>query len=183
MLLERIGRNWWLLVLRGVVAILFGLVAWVWPGLTLTALVLLWGFYALADGVLALVGAFSGTSDTPWWVLALIGIVSIGAAVVAFVFPGLTAVGLLYVIAFWSLITGVSAIVAAIELRREIDGEFWLGLAGAFSILFGAILIARPGIGALAMMWMIGTYAVVFGVMLIALGFRVRRTVPTAESA
>jgi len=124
--------------------------------------------------VLAFVGAFSGKTETPWWALMLIGIVSMGAAVVAFVYPGLTAVGLLYVIAFWAIATGVLAIVAAIQLRRAIEGEFWLGLAGALSILYGAFLMARPGIGALAVVWMIGTYAVVFGVVLVALGLRVK---------
>ena len=176
--LEMIARNWWSIVLRGVAAILFGLMAWIWPGVTLGALVLLWGCYALADGVLAIVGAFSRTSETPWWALALIGIISIGAGVVAFVYPGLTAVGLLYVMAFWAIATGVVEIVAAIELRREIEGEFWLGLAGAISILFGGLLIARPGIGALAVVWMIGTYAVLFGVALVALCLRLKMVGP-----
>ena len=174
MLVDMIARNWWSLVLRGVCAIVFGVVAWIWPGVTLGALVLLWGCYAFVDGVLAFVGAFSGKTETPWWALMLIGIVSMGAAVVAFVYPGLTAVGLLYVIAFWAIATGVLAIVAAIQLRRAIEGEFWLGLAGALSILYGAFLMARPGIGALAVVWMIGTYAVVFGVVLVALGLRVK---------
>lgn len=174
MLVDMIARNWWSLVLRGVCAIVFGVVAWIWPGVTLGALVLLWGCYAFIDGVLAFVGAFSGKTETPWWALMLIGIVSMGAAVVAFVYPGLTAVGLLYVIAFWAIATGVLAIIAAIQLRRAIEGEFWLGLAGALSILYGAFLMARPGIGALAVVWMIGTYAVVFGVVLVALGLRVK---------
>jgi uncharacterized membrane protein HdeD (DUF308 family) len=174
MLLEMMAQNWWSIVMRGVVAILFGLMAWIWPGVTLGALVLLWGCYAFADGVLALTGAFSDTARSSWWALAIIGIVSIGAALVAFVYPGLTAVGLLYLIAFWAMVTGVLAIVAAIELRREIENEFWLGLAGALSVLFGALLIARPGVGALALLWMIGTYAVASGVMLVALGLRVR---------
>jgi uncharacterized membrane protein HdeD (DUF308 family) len=177
MLIEMMARNWWAIVLRGVVAILFGLMAWLWPGVTLGALVLLWGCYAFADGVLAFAGAFSDANRTPWWALVLIGIVGVGAALFAFVYPGLTAVGLLYLIAFWAMVTGLFAIVAAIELRQEIEGEFWLGLAGALSVLFGAFLIARPGVGALAVVWMIGTYAVVSGVMLVALGLRVRRAV------
>jgi uncharacterized membrane protein HdeD (DUF308 family) len=177
MLLDMLARNWWAVVLRGVVAILFGMMAWIWPGVTLGALVFLWGCYAFADGVLALISAFSGASRTPWWALGLIGIVSIGAAMVAFVYPGLTAVGLLYVIALWAIVTGVLAVAAAFDLRREIEGEFWLGLAGIVSMMFGAFLIARPGIGGLAVVWMIGSYAVVFGVMLVALGLRARRLV------
>jgi uncharacterized membrane protein HdeD (DUF308 family) len=169
-----IAGNWWLIVLRGVCAILFGLAAWIWPGVTLGALVMLWGAYAFADGVLAFASAFSGSTGTPWWALVLIGIVSIGAAVAAFVYPGLTAVGLLYVMAFWAIASGAFAIAAAIELRRVIEGEFWLGLGGVVSILFGMFLIARPGVGALAVVWAIGTYAVLFGVILVALGLRVK---------
>ncbi len=174
MLQQLMARSWWTTVLRGVFAILFGLMAWFWPGVTLGALVLLWGCYAFADGVLAFAAVFSGTTGRPWWALVLSGVVGIGAALFAFILPGLTAVGLLYVIAFWAILEGALAIVAAFELRREIENEFWLGLAGIVSILFGVILISRPGIGALAVVWMIGTYAIVFGVMLIGLGLRVR---------
>jgi len=180
MLLQLIARRWWSIVLRGVCAILFGLMAWFWPGATLGALVFLWGCYAFADGVLALAGAFSGVSETPWWALVLGGLVSLGAAAAAFFYPGLTAVTLLYLIAFWAIGTGALEIVAAIQLRRVIDGEFWLGLAGAVSILFGAILIVRPGAGALAVAWMIGTYAVGFGVLLVVLGLRVKGLSPSA---
>src|SRR5262245_53082758 len=158
MLLQVLARNWWAIELRGVCAILFGLMAWLWPGVTLGALVFLWGVYALADGGLAFAAAFSGSTGTPWWALALIGIVSFGAAGAAFFYPGLTALGLLYVIAFWAIVTGGLAIVAAIELRRLINGELWLALAGIVSIVFGVILIARPGVGALAVTWMIGAY-------------------------
>jgi uncharacterized membrane protein HdeD (DUF308 family) len=178
MLLHIASRNWWSIVLRGVCAILFGLLAWFWPGVTLTALVLLWGGYALADGVLAFAGAFSGQTATPWWALVFTGIVSLAAAAFAFLFPGLTAVGLLYLIGFWAIFTGALEIVAAIQLRREIEGEFWLGFAGFASVLFGVLLIARPGIGALAVMWMIGTYAIAFGVLLVAHGLHVKSLLP-----
>jgi uncharacterized membrane protein HdeD (DUF308 family) len=177
MLLELMARNWWAIVMRGIVAILFGLTAWIWPGVTLGALVFLWGCYAFADGVLAIAAAFTGRTGTPWWALVLIGIVSIGAAAAALFFPGLTAVGLLYLMAFWAIATGALAIVAAIDLRREIEGEVWLALGGVLSMLFGAFLIARPGAGALAVVWLIGSYAVAFGAALIALGVRVKRAV------
>ena len=128
--------------------------------------------------ILAIAGAFSGSSTTPWWALLVIGLVSLFAAAFAILFPGLTAVGLLYVIGFWAIVTGALEIVTAIQLRREIEGEFWLGLAGFASILFGAFLFARPGLGALAVMWMIGTYAVAFGVLLVAHGLHVRSFTP-----
>jgi uncharacterized membrane protein HdeD (DUF308 family) len=178
MLLHTMSRNWWSIVLRGVCAILFGLLAWLWPGVTLKVLVLFWAGYALADGILAFAGAFSGTTGTPWWALVIAGIVSLAAAAIAVLFPGLTAIGLLYLIGFWAIVTGVLAIVSAIQLRREIAGEFWLGLAGFASILFGALLIMRPGVGALAVMWMIGTYAIAFGVILVAHGLHVRSLTP-----
>jgi len=173
-MLRFIARNWWMLVLRGACAILFGVLAFTWPGVTLGALVLLWGVYAFADGILAFAAAFSGAAGTPWWVLILEGLVSIAAAAAAVLYPGITAIVLLYVIAAWAIVTGVFEIAAAIQLRKEIEGEIWLGLAGLASIFFGLALFARPGAGALAVVWIIGAYAIVFGALLVALGFRVK---------
>jgi uncharacterized membrane protein HdeD (DUF308 family) len=173
-MLRLMARNWWLLVLRGVCAIMFGVLAWTWPGVTLHVLVLLFGAYALVDGVLAFAAAFSGSTNAPWWVLVIEGLAGVLAAGAAFFVPGITAVILLLVIAFRAIIGGVLEIAAAIRLRKEIEGEFWLALAGAGSILFGVVLLARPALGALAVIWMIGVYAVIFGGLLIALGFRVR---------
>jgi uncharacterized membrane protein HdeD (DUF308 family) len=155
-MLHFLGRNWWLLVLRGICAILFGLLAFTWPGMTLGALVLLFGVYAFANGMLAFAAAFSNSTDTPWGILVLEGAVSIAAASAIFLFPGITAVVLLYVMAMWAIVTGVFQIGAAIQLRKEIEGEVWLGLAGLASVLFGVVLLARPGIGALAVVWIIG---------------------------
>jgi len=168
------AKNWWAVALRGVCAILFGVLAWALPAAALGGLVLLWGAYAFADGVLAIVGAFSGASGRPWWVLALEGLVGLGAAAVTFFNPALTAIALLYLIAAWAIATGVLEIAAAIRLRKQIEGEFWLGLAGLASIAFGGLLMARPGAGALAVVWIIGAYAIVFGVMLVALGIRLK---------
>jgi uncharacterized membrane protein HdeD (DUF308 family) len=173
-MLRLLARNWWLIVIRGICAIVFGLFAWAWPGLTLSVLVLLWGAYAFADGILAFVAAFAGAEGTPWWALTIEGLVSLAAAAAAVLYPGVTAVVLLFVVALWAIVTGVLEIAAAIQLRKEIQNEFWLGLAGVGSILFGLVLIARPGLGALAVVWMIGSYAVLFGVLLVALGFRLR---------
>src|SRR5262245_9311159 len=180
-MLRLMARNWWLLVLRGVFAILFGLIAWTMPGVTLRALILIWGAYAFLDGVLAFVAAFFGSAGSPWWVLVFEGLVGIAAAGAAFFFPGVTAVVLLLVIAMWAIITGILEIVEAIRLRKEIEGEFWLGLAGAGSVVFGLLLIARPGLGALAVVWMIGLYALLFGGVLVALGFRMRALKSTLQ--
>ena len=173
-MLHFLGRNWWLLVLRGICAILFGLLAFTWPGMTLGALVLLFGVYAFANGMLAFAAAFSNSTDTPWGILVLEGAVSIAAASAIFLFPGITAVVLLYVMAMWAIVTGVFQIGAAIQLRKEIEGEVWLGLAGLASVLFGVVLLARPGIGALAVVWIIGGYSVLFGMLLVALGLGVK---------
>src|SRR5919202_355383 len=174
-MLDVLARNWWALALRGVVAILFGLAALVWPGLTLTALVLLFGADALVDGVFAVVAAIARAGrERHWWALLLEGLLGIAAGVVTLAWPGITGLVLLLFIAAWAIITGVVEIVAAIRLRREIEGEFLLGLGGALSVLFGLLLIVRPGAGALAVAWLIGIYAILFGALLLALAFRLR---------
>jgi uncharacterized membrane protein HdeD (DUF308 family) len=170
-----LARNWWTLVLRGVLAILFGVMAFVWPGLTLGALVLLFGAYAFVDGAFAIAAALAGrTGGIPWWALLVEGLIGIGAGIATAVWPGITALTLLYVIAAWALATGVFEIVAAIRLRREIVGEWVLVLSGVLSILLGVGLALFPGTGALALVWYVGAYAIVFGVLLIALGLRLR---------
>jgi uncharacterized membrane protein HdeD (DUF308 family) len=173
-MLQFIGRNWWLLVLRGICAILFGVLAFTWPGMTLRVLILLFGAYAFTNGILAFAAAVSNSTGTPWWILVLEGLVSVAAALAILLYPGITALVLLVVIATWAIVTGGIEIAAAIQLRKEMEGEIWLGLAGVASIVFGALLLARPGVGALAVAWMIGAYTVMFGVMLIALGFHVK---------
>jgi len=173
-MLNLIAKNWWVLLLRGICAILFGLFALTRPGITLGALITLWAIYAFVDGVLAFVAALSGSSGRPWWLLVLEGVVGVGAAAVAFLSPGVTAIVLLFFIAARAIVAGILEIAAAIQLRKEIEGELWLGLAGAGSVLFGLVLMARPGVGALAVVWMIGLYAILFGGLLVALGFRVR---------
>lgn len=174
-MLADLARNWWVLVLRGVIGVLFGLAAFFWPGITLLALVLLWGAYALLDGIFALVAAVKKTDrQTPTWALVLEGIAGILAAVLAVVWPGITALVLVYLIAAWAIVTGILEIVAAIRLRREIPGEWLLGLSGVLSLLFGLYVAVFPGAGALAIVWIIGAYAIVFGILLIALGFRLR---------
>ena len=130
--------NWWAFVLRGIFAILFGILTFILPGMALITLIFLWGFYALADGVFNLVAAFRHeNTQRHWWALLIEGIMSIAAGVIAFTLPGITALALLVVIAFWAIATGVMEIIAAVRLRRQIQGEWMLSLAGVISILFG----------------------------------------------
>jgi uncharacterized membrane protein HdeD (DUF308 family) len=167
--------HWWALGIRGVIAILFGLAALLRPGIALEALILLFGAYALVDGVFAIVGVFGGTrGGTPRWVLLLEGVAGVLAGLIAFVLPGMTALVLLYLIAGWSIATGVLEAATAIRLRREIQGEWALVAGGALSVLFGVVLAVLPVVGILSLVWLIGAYAVAFGVLLIITAFRVR---------
>lgn len=172
---DLLNRNWGMLALRGAVAILFGFLTFVWPGLTLAALVLLFGAYALLDGIFAWVVALRNLKAPRVWVLFLEGITGILAGILTFIWPGITGLALLYVIAFWSLVTGVFEILAAIRLREEIPNEWLLGLSGVLSVLFGLFLVVFPGAGALTVAWMIGAYAIAFGAMLLGLAFQVRQ--------
>jgi uncharacterized membrane protein HdeD (DUF308 family) len=174
MVAESLARRWWVMVLRGVAAIVFGLLAFTMPGLTLAALILLYGGYALVDGVFNLIAAVSGRGARPWWALLLAGLVSIAAGAVAFAMPGLTALALVYLIAAWAIVRGVVEIAAAIRLRKVIANEWWLGLSGALSVAFGVLAMLAPGAGALALVLWIGAYAVIFGALLVAFGVRVR---------
>jgi uncharacterized membrane protein HdeD (DUF308 family) len=165
--------HWWAFALRGAAAILFGVLALAMPGITLAVLVFLWGAYALVDGALALVSAFRTNHDHRL-ALVLEGLVGIAAGAVTFVWPGLTTLVLLYIIAGWAIITGILELVSAIRLRRVIDDEWWLALSGAASVVFGIAVVVAPAAGALALVWLIGIYAIVFGVLLIALSVRLR---------
>ena len=172
-----LARGWWLVLLRGVLGVLFGVAALAWPALTLATLVLLFGAYALVDGVFAVIAAVSPPRGR-FWSLFLQGLIGIGAGIVTFKMPGLTALTLLYVIAAWAVVMGVFQIVAAVRLRREITGEVLLALSGVAAVVFGGLLFVRPGAGALAVLALIATYAIVFGALLIALGLRLRRLRP-----
>ena len=168
--------HWWALAIRGGIAIIFGLAALLRPGIALEALILLFGAYALVDGVFAIVGVFGGTrGGTPRWLLIIEGIAGILAGLIAFVLPGLTAVLLLYLIAAWAVITGISEIATAIRLRQEIRGEWALIVGGALSVLFGVILaVIGPVAGLLSLIWLIGIYALMFGDLMLITAFQVR---------
>ena len=170
---DELARHWWVIGLRGLAAILFGMLAFVWPGMTLAVLVLLFGAYALVDGVLTLIAAFRGGVQHRI-VMLVEGVVSVLAGLAAFVWPGLTALVLLYIIAFWAIVTGVLEIVAAIRVRRAISNELGLVIGGILSVVFGVVLLIAPGAGALAVIFLIGAYAVVFGIALLGLAWRLR---------
>jgi uncharacterized membrane protein HdeD (DUF308 family) len=158
----------------------FGLLAFAWPAVTLAILVLLWGAYALADGVLALIAAFRVRDrGKPFWALLIVGMLGMVAGLLTFFWPGMTALVLLAFIAAWALVMGVFQIVAAIRLRKVIEGEWLLALSGLLSVFFGALMLLNPGVGALAVIWIIASYAVVFGVLLIALGLRLKGDTPS----
>ena len=169
------AHDWWVVLLRGIVAVLFGLLAFFLPGITLIVLVLLFGIFAIVDGILSFERAFSASSrDESWIWPAVVGVLGIAAGVAAFVWPGRTALVLLYIIAAWALLTGIVEIIAAIGLRREISDEWLFVLGGVVSVLFGLLVFARPGAGAIAVVWLIGFYAIVLGIQRIALAFRLR---------
>jgi uncharacterized membrane protein HdeD (DUF308 family) len=165
-----LARNWWLLLIRGILAILFGLMAFAWPALTLVTLVLLYGAYAFVDGLTAI---WVGGKSRAWGVL-LFGILGVIVGVYTFFFPGVTAVALLYLIAIWAFLRGIFEIVMAIQLRKEISYEWALIVSGLISIIFGIVLVANPGSGALALVMVIGAFALLFGVMMVVFAFRVR---------
>jgi uncharacterized membrane protein HdeD (DUF308 family) len=169
--LNAFAGNWWVLLLRGIAAVLFGFLAFVWPELTLAALVFLFGAYALVDGVTAL---FVGGRARAWW-MVFTGVLGVIAGVLTFIFPGITAFWLLILISSWAIVRGLFEIVTAMRLRKELTNEWMLILGGIISIIFGVLLVLNPAAGALAVVWLIGVFALVFGIMIIVLSFRMRR--------
>jgi uncharacterized membrane protein HdeD (DUF308 family) len=171
---DALRRNWWTLVARGVCALLFGFIAWIWPGLTLLALLISWGVFAVVNGAVTLFSAFARDGLEPRWILLLEGGVSLLAGAVALLYPRFTGLLFLYLLAGWALLSGTVELIAAYRLRKEIRGEFWLGFAGVLSLLFGVMLVLRPGAGALTVVWLIAVFAVMYGVVLIAWGLHLR---------
>ncbi len=168
--LRAMTRHWWVLAVRGLAAVLFGIGAFLWPGLTLAVLVLLWGAYALVDGVAAVVAG----ARARWWSLLIVGLIGIVAGAFTFFRPGITAVALLIVIAAWAIARGIFEIVAAVRLRKELPNEWLLILSGLASVAFGVLAALFPGAGALSIVWLIGIYALAVGILLLVLGFRLR---------
>jgi uncharacterized membrane protein HdeD (DUF308 family) len=175
MLANMLSRAWWMILLRAVVAILFGIVIFARPGISLLSLVWAFGILVLADGISNIIMSIQGRNDhDDWWVFLLGGIAGVLIGLLSLFNPGITALTLLFYIAIWAIATGFLEIGAAIRLRKEIEGEFWLGLAGVASVAFGILLVARPGEGILTVLTLLGAYAIVLGVSLLFLAFRVR---------
>jgi len=174
-MLHALAKNWWLLLLRGIAAIVFGVLAFVWPGLTLVTLILFYGAFALVDGVIALVAAFTGgAKPLPTWWLVIVGLLGIAAGIATFAMPGITAIVLILFMGGWALAHGILEIIGAIRLRKEIDNEWMLIFSGVVSVLFGLIVLIAPGAGALGLIWAIAAYSIVFGISFVALALRLR---------
>ena len=174
-LLKLLARNWWVLLLRGLAGILFGLLAFAWPGVTLFTLILFYGGFVGATGICEIIAAIRGGTTAPRWWLALAGVFALLAAAVTFLMPGVTALVLLYIIGGWAVARGVFEVAGAIQLRKEINNEWTLILAGVISILFGLCIFMWPGASALSLIWLIGAYAIVGGVLGIGLALRLRK--------
>jgi uncharacterized membrane protein HdeD (DUF308 family) len=174
-MIQLLTKNWWALEIRGALTVVFGLLAIFLPAITLGALILVFGIYALAEGIVLLVMSFNRRNVEHRWITLLQGLAGIGAGIVAFVWPGITAVALLVIIAVWAVITGVLEIIGAIRLRKEIRGEWLLILSGILSLVFAFALLSNPAAGALALVWLIGVYALVLGILLMTLGARIHR--------
>ncbi len=177
---QLLSRFWWLLVLRGVLAILFGISAFAWPGLTLVTLVMLFAAYAFVDGIFEVVHAIGHRQEIEHWGLLLIeGLFGIAFGVLAFQSPELTTlvggVIVAFYIAAWAIVTGAMRIATAVRLRKEIEGEWLMALSGGVSILFGIVIMARPAVGVLAMLYFVAAWAILLGAILIALAFKARK--------
>lgn len=175
-----LARAWQTILFRGLIALFFGILTFAWPGLTLISLIYLFAFYAIADGLSTLAGAWrQRKSNDQWGFLLLLGIVSFLAGILTLLFPGLTAIYLLIFIGLRAIFDGIVTIVAAIRLRKEMQGEGLMILSGVVSIIFGIWVVARPGAGALALIWTISIFAIVIGIVLIVLALKARNWAKT----
>ena len=173
-----LAHNWWMLLLRGILAFVFGLFCFAYPGVTLTLLMIVFGSYMLIDGVLGVAAAITrAKTQERWWSTLIEGIAGSLVGVLILTSPGITALGLLYLIALWAILTGIFKIGAAIRLRRHITGEWLLLVSGAASVICGLLLFFMPGLGVLAVLFWIGTYAVTIGIFLVVVALRLRRWV------
>ena len=175
-MLSLLARNWWLVEIRGVAAIAFGLLAFLWPGLTLLVLVTLFAAYMLIDGIALLVSLRRAEPATSGHRLAvaLMGILGVGVGIATIVWPTITALALLYLVAFWAITLGLVQVIAAIRLRRDISGELWFVVGGLLTVVFGVFILAFPGSGLLSLVWIVGAWAIVFGITNLVLAWRLR---------
>jgi uncharacterized membrane protein HdeD (DUF308 family) len=171
---ELARHNWWMIAIRGAIAVIFGILALIWPGLTVLTLVIFFGAFAIVDGVFAIGTAIRHAERRTEWCPSLVeGLIGIIFGLIAFIWPGLTALGLLYVIGAWAIITGITEIASAVRLRAVISNEWFMGLTGTLSIVWGVILFIFPGSGAIALAWVIGIFAIIYGTSLLSFAWRV----------
>jgi uncharacterized membrane protein HdeD (DUF308 family) len=171
---QLIGNFRTMILFRGIAAVLFGIITLVWPGLTVSTLVLLFGLFAVVNGITTVAHALRNTGEQGWVVLLIEGILSILAGVVALVWPNITTLAFLYVLVAWAIVTGVMEILAPLSFPMSVGRAALMVLAGLVSIIFGILIAAQPASGLLAVVWLIGTYAIVFGIMYIAVYFQSR---------
>jgi uncharacterized membrane protein HdeD (DUF308 family) len=176
-----LARVWWAFMLRGLLALVVGVVVLLFPEIGLPSLILAFAAWMIVDGLAELMGAWRARGQRNWWVGILEGLAGIVAGLLAVILPGITALVLLYLVAAWAIVTGVLEIIAAIRLREEINGELWMALAGVLSVLFGLYLIIFPGAGILSLLWLVGVFAIAFGVFMLLLGWRLRGIHQLAE--
>lgn len=170
-MLDLLSRRWWWMLVRGLAAILFGIAAFARPGMTIWVLVMLFAAYAIIDGASMIV---FGRRMGNWFWYALAGLVSMAAGVIAIAWPGISAMALLWVIAAWAILSGIFQIMSGMEIRKEVEGEWVLYVGGALAILFGLMLFFRPGTGALSVVWLIGTFMILFGILQVILAFKLK---------
>jgi uncharacterized membrane protein HdeD (DUF308 family) len=174
-MLELLARHWWVLLLRGLFAVIFGVLTFSNPGITLATLIIFFGAYVFVNGIFTLIHAIRGWKhEEERWLPLIDGLLGVWIGIIAFRNPAMTAVVLLLFIAIWSLVSGVLLIIAAVRLRKIIQGEAWLAFGGIVSILFALLLMWAPGAGALSLLWLIASYAILFGIILIVFAFKVR---------
>lgn len=181
-MVDQLVRNWWLPILRGVLGILFGILVFAYTGIAIEVFVYLFGAYALLNGIITLAMSFDVSRGRGWVLLS--GIAGIAVGILTFIYPITTAVVLIYFVAAWAIITGILEIAGAFEWRQVLSGMWMLGLAGVFSIILGVLLFSAPGAGLLAWAWVIGIYAILYGVLYIVAGFQLKGLQPpqTASS-
>ena len=175
-LVRRLGGAWGWILLRGVASLAFGAMAFAWPGITVVVLVVMWGAWAFVDGIAALVTAWQARDrGTPVWPLVVIGVLGVGAGLVTVLAPAVAGTALLAFIAAWAIVTGVFQVVHAVRVRKAIDNEWLLILSGLLSVLIGVFILLYPASGALAIVWVIAAWSIVFGVMLVGAALRLRK--------
>ncbi|MEV0595101.1 HdeD family acid-resistance protein [Nonomuraea cavernae] len=177
--MEQIARTWWLVLIRGIAAIIFGILALVWPGLTVLVLVIFFGAYAIVNGLFLLFAGSEPDAGSRAW-LIISGILGIVAGVVALVWPGITSLALLYLVAIWAILAGVAEIVAGVRLRETTVNEWILIVGGVLLVIFGLVLLIWPGAGLLTLVWLVGLFAILYGIAVMALAFRIKKIAPQA---